>query len=134
MKMMMTMMKVNIMRIEIMLMIKIMMVMIMKKNRETKEEKELEKDEEDEDEDGEDEDEDEEDEDEEDLADVHDGLRVIGVDVEDRSTDDPGHVSAVGRGAREAGIGGEADLVDGGGGWMEYSFLLSLWNSNFLFF
>ena len=46
-----------------------------------------------------------------DLGDVHHGLGVVAVDVEDRRLHHLGHVRAVGRGARVARVGGEADLV-----------------------
>ena len=46
-----------------------------------------------------------------DLGDVDDGLGVIAVDVEDRRLDHLRDVRAVGRGARVARVGGEADLV-----------------------
>ena len=46
-----------------------------------------------------------------DLGDVHHGFRVVAVDVEDRRLHHLGHVRAVGRGARVARVGGEADLV-----------------------
>ena len=41
---------------------------------------------------------------------MHDGLRVVGVHVEDGRVDHPGHVGRVGGGARHAGVRGEADL------------------------
>ena len=44
---------------------------------------------------------------------MHDGLGIVGVDVEDGRVDDARHVGAVGRGARVARVGGEADLVVG---------------------
>ncbi len=44
-------------------------------------------------------------------ADVHDRLRVVGVDVEDGRVGDARHIGAVGAGAGRAGVGGEADLV-----------------------
>ena len=46
-----------------------------------------------------------------DLGRVDDRLRVVAVDVEDRRLDHLGHVRRIGRRAREARIGGEADLV-----------------------
>ena len=45
------------------------------------------------------------------LGDVHHGFGVVAVHVEDRRLHHLGHVRAVGRGARVARIGGEADLV-----------------------
>ena len=47
------------------------------------------------------------------VADVHDGFGIIGVDVEDGSVDDAGHVRAVRRRARVTRIGRETDLVVG---------------------
>lgn len=44
------------------------------------------------------------------FAHVHHGLGVVGVDVEDGSVDDAGHVRGVRRGASHPGIRGEADL------------------------
>lgn len=46
-----------------------------------------------------------------DAAHVNDGLRVVGVDVEDGRIDDTRHIRAVGRRAREARRRREADLV-----------------------
>ena len=45
------------------------------------------------------------------FANVHDGFRIVGVDVENGGIDDAGHVRAVGRRARMAGISGETNLV-----------------------
>lgn len=47
------------------------------------------------------------------LAHVHDGLRIVGVDMENGGVDDTSDIGTVGRGSRETGIGGEADLVVG---------------------
>ena len=44
------------------------------------------------------------------LADVHDGLGIVSVHVEDGGVDHAGHVRGVGRGARHAGICGETNL------------------------
>lgn len=44
------------------------------------------------------------------LADIDDGLWVVGVDVEDGGVDDPGDIGGIGGGARHAGVCGEADL------------------------
>ena len=46
-----------------------------------------------------------------DLGGVDHGLGIVAVDVEDRRLDHLGDVGGVGRGARVARIGGEADLV-----------------------
>ena len=46
-----------------------------------------------------------------DLGDVHHGLGVVAVDVEDGRFDHLGHVRAIGRRARVARARGEADLV-----------------------
>ena len=48
------------------------------------------------------------------LADVHHGLGVVGVDVEDGGVDHARHVGGVGGGARHAGVRGEADLTEAG--------------------
>ena len=46
-----------------------------------------------------------------DLRGEDDGFRIVAVHVEDRRLDHLRHVGRIGRGAREARIGGEADLV-----------------------
>ena len=46
-----------------------------------------------------------------DLSDMNDRFRIVAVHVEDRRLDHPRHVGGIGRGAREAGCGGEADLI-----------------------
>ena len=46
-----------------------------------------------------------------DLGDMHHGLGIVAVHVEDRRVDHLGDVGGVGRGAREARRGGEADLI-----------------------
>ena len=46
-----------------------------------------------------------------DLGDVNHGFRIVAVHVEDRRIDHLGDVGRVGRGAREAGRRGEADLI-----------------------
>ena len=56
-----------------------------------------------------------------DLGGVDNRFRIVAIGVEDRRLDDLGDVGGIGRGAREARIGGEADLVvddemDGAGG------------------
>ncbi len=45
------------------------------------------------------------------LGAEHHRFRIVAVDVEDRRLDELGHVRRIGRGARIARIGGEADLV-----------------------
>ena len=45
------------------------------------------------------------------FTNMHNGLGVISVDVEDGRIDDTGDVRAVGRRARVAGVSGEANLI-----------------------
>lgn len=42
---------------------------------------------------------------------VHDGLGVVGIHVEDGRVDNPGHVGGVGRGAGHSRVCGEANLT-----------------------
>lgn len=44
------------------------------------------------------------------LAHVHNGLGVVGIDMENGRIDDSGHISGVGGGAGHSGVRSEADL------------------------